>query len=877
MSPVGFESIVLEAESLLHRALDDFSRAWCAEVALTPAGQPPLVTGRFDDNSACDAASGVVTVREDSTPIAFECARRHLHVRMPTTLGLLDVTSMAAPGASVEALSAATVRLADTVDRIGKHPDALVVAEVATALAELSVALSFDDVLCRVLDIVGNRICFDYANIARVDTKRNELEVIAHKIRPNPATVGNSSFSPFKWSMDTGVTGRVATTRTPLCIKDVEEVSYFLRHWPNTRSELACPLMLGNDVLAVLNLESQHVGHFDEHHLSLVLKIAPILAVAVERAQQRDSISRKDAQRRQQAATLAELHQTALALTKSNEAFRLQHLAEAIVRLFPDFYMCALRLNDPEKDQLLLVGVGQRDLAPNVVEAMGQAIPRANSVSGRAIRENRAVKAYDLPNNPDFFNPALARALDLKGMLVVPITSHDSPEPLGCFAAYTNAANYRFQAEDESLLQEIASYVAVSLSNIRMSLMLAAREETSEYCRHSPRTRSTLDAIARLSCHKIGAQGASVFLLENSRLRLKGTTGVLRAHDWRPVRDYAEVQYAIGEGKTGWVAKHERALRIVDEGELTKYALGPPKFIEDLGESGVKFNFLAVPIRSSDRTVGVIRAARKQQGLRFTPRDQAILAAIADQLGAALTLDDDTDTSVAVIAHQLTYPLESVRTNCEELLQFADGAVVAEGLRTISSHCRLAISLVHNITTAKHLLDDPYFPLQWHAVDVAALVADNVAVHVPLARKKGLRIVVGEEGLRDLSPVDGDELLLSQALLNVLNNAVSYSHGSKPIQVYRYGSDDRLCTVCVQNQGFPIRERERELIFERGYRADVAKGLVPTGSGLGLAVTRAIVRRHFGDITVDSIPVAKGLADTRFYLTLRFRRPEGVE
>ncbi len=69
---------------------------------------------------------------------------------------------------------------------------------------------------------------------------------------------------------------------------------------------------------------------------------------------------------------------------------------------------------------------------------------------------------------------------------------------------------------------------------------------------------------SQLVCRTTNALGASVFLREEGRLRLRGTTGILGA-------ERENVWYRLGEGKTGWVAEHGIPIRLVDRDRLDEW------------------------------------------------------------------------------------------------------------------------------------------------------------------------------------------------------------------------------------------------------------------------------------------------------------------
>jgi two-component system phosphate regulon sensor histidine kinase PhoR len=102
-----------------------------------------------------------------------------------------------------------------------------------------------------------------------------------------------------------------------------------------------------------------------------------------------------------------------------------------------------------------------------------------------------------------------------------------------------------------------------------------------------------------------------------------------------------------------------------------------------------------------------------------------------------------------------------------------------------------------------------------------------------------------------LSIVDADAV--SQALSNLLDNAVKYSNGAKEIGV-KVAQDRDWVVISVEDHGVGITSEEQKKIFERFHR--VSTGLVHDvkGSGLGLSIVDHIVKAHKGKVTVESSP-----------------------
>lgn len=99
--------------------------------------------------------------------------------------------------------------------------------------------------------------------------------------------------------------------------------------------------------------------------------------------------------------------------------------------------------------------------------------------------------------------------------------------------------------------------------------------------------------------------------------------------------------------------------------------------------------------------------------------------------------------------------------------------------------------------------------------------------------------------------VYGDANLLARVLNNLLKNAISYSHEDSVIKIT--GKEEKETTIItVENDGDIISPQELELIFQKFYRRDKARGQ-SSGSGLGLAIAKEIVEKHDGKLYAESV------------------------
>ena len=97
----------------------------------------------------------------------------------------------------------------------------------------------------------------------------------------------------------------------------------------------------------------------------------------------------------------------------------------------------------------------------------------------------------------------------------------------------------------------------------------------------------------------------------------------------------------------------------------------------------------------------------------------------------------------------------------------------------------------------------------------------------------------------------GDADKLARVFDNLIRNAVSYSYENSALKIFA-NADGKYAHICVRNTGDQIPEEKLQIIFEKFFRADNARGTQNGGAGLGLAIAREIVELHGGVIKAFS-------------------------
>jgi signal transduction histidine kinase len=210
------------------------------------------------------------------------------------------------------------------------------------------------------------------------------------------------------------------------------------------------------------------------------------------------------------------------------------------------------------------------------------------------------------------------------------------------------------------------------------------------------------------------------------------------------------------------------------------------------------------------------------------------------------------------IAHDLKTPLTRLRNRAEEALRTGHNEVdyraaleatieESDGLiRTFNA--LLMIARAESGQARENMTE----------FDAADIARDICELYEPLADEKAIAIKV-EAG--EAAPVRGNRELISQAVANLVDNAIKYSepagiNGAKPEIVLRAAGEGDRILLSVADHGPGIPEAERSRVVERFVRLETSRS--QPGSGLGLSLAAAVARLHGGELILsDNLPGLK--------------------
>jgi signal transduction histidine kinase len=341
---------------------------------------------------------------------------------------------------------------------------------------------------------------------------------------------------------------------------------------------------------------------------------------------------------------------------------------------------------------------------------------------------------------------------------------------------------------------------------------------------------------------------------------------------------------------TGWVANHGKAIMIPDVSR-------DPRYIWMLGSK--TRSELIVPIISKGQILGVLDVQSDRLNA-FDQRDLIIMQSLANQAGGAVenarlyaqTVDyahqmeaarqaSETaraaaeaanvskSTFLANVSHELRTPLVSIlgfarlvqKRLVERIFPLlpTENGKASRAAKQVDENLAIILMEGHRLTQLiNDLLDLEKIEagkMEWHIqpLDIGDVIQQAVNATAPLFADKPLKIV--QDVAVSLPLINGDRDKLLQVVINLISNAAKFT--SQGVVTVRAAQMQDQVIVSVIDQGIGIAPADQARVFEKFTQVGDTLTEKPSGSGLGLSISREIVEHHNGRIWVES-EVGKG-------------------
>lgn len=272
-------------------------------------------------------------------------------------------------------------------------------------------------------------------------------------------------------------------------------------------------------------------------------------------------------------------------------------------------------------------------------------------------------------------------------------------------------------------------------------------------------------------------------------------------------------------------------------------------------------------VRSGLRPLGAVAARIEVQSHRsittvsaddIPVELQPVTQAVDDLLGRLDRALNAQRRFIADAAHQLRTPFTALKLNVEQALEES----TIDGVRPLLEQLRLsterATHLTEQLLALARAEPDAVEADEFEDFDLKKLVFEVGADWVPVALRRNIEMTFGAE--QDSVCVNGNPMLVQEALKNLLDNAIRYQKASAGgrVDITVFAKPTPGFTISDNGPGIPAQELSAAFQrFRRGDRGGASAA--GTGTGLGLAIVHEIATSHHGRVTLEAGPDGQGL------------------
>lgn len=296
-----------------------------------------------------------------------------------------------------------------------------------------------DEVLRQILNIARDYFHLQKASILLLDKEKNELY-------PHSQIGWEGQTWDTRIKMGSGIIGAAAQQKRPVYSADVHKDPRFTAAASGTRSELAIPLMVRDEVVGVLDCHSENSGHFDSETTDLLTLFSTQASMALQNAQ----LHLLERRRAQQLRAINDVARQMTGVLERKEL--LTKLCPLVQEAFHVSHVSVLL----KEDDNLVVRAHHGTLTPVISE--NHRVPAESGLYGKALLEGKSLIANDFqnaPGGPDLYRETASR-------MCIPLVSFG--QNLGVLVVDSDQPG-AFDDEDAQPLESVADICATAIQN----------------------------------------------------------------------------------------------------------------------------------------------------------------------------------------------------------------------------------------------------------------------------------------------------------------------------------------------------------------------------------------------------------------------------
>lgn len=691
----------------------------------------------------------------------------------------------------------------------------------AQVAQEIAAAADLNDLYKRIVTQVKEQFDFYHVQLLRYDPLQDSVILIAGYGQVGLKMLAMGHQMP----MGVGLIGSVAATGVSYLQPDVAQDPNWQTNplLPETKGELAVPIKLGNDVLGVLDVQSNEANALTEDDQLALEGLCGQLAVAIESTSLRQEMSG--------------------------------------------------RLKELNKLQRFMSREGWRSFqSRHEIDTRGYYFDHSTTYPlsfGRSGGENGQIELLEDGFKTSEFRQLVASPLTVRGEVIGTLAiQNDEDQPLS--------------SEDRELLESISIQVAEALESARLleqTQKHAADMETVAQVGAAAstilQTQELLQTVVNLTQERFDLYFVSVFALnenESVLTRVSGTQVPISQGETgiSPTIELNREQSLIA------LAGRTKEPVVVNDVSTDPRFFPVPILPNTRSE-------MVIPLVVGDEVLGVMDL-QSDVANRFGEDDVRIHTTLAAQVAVAWKnaklyaeqletakrlreVDRLKSEFMASMSHELRTPLNSIIGFSDVMLEGIDGPLtdrMVEDITLIRDSGRHLRELISEILDMSKI-EAGMMELRYDIVNLPQVAKEIVAGARSLAYSKDIDVQLELDS--KLERMEADRTRLVQILLNLMGNAVKFTNAGMVKLVLKDAGENVY--FAIEDTGIGIEEGDIPIIFEQFRQIDGSLTRKAGGTGLGMPISKSLVELHGGEMTVQSKP---GVGSV-FSFTLPKQRP----
>lgn len=683
---------------------------------------------------------------------------------------------------------------------------------------EIASAQDLHDLYQRVVTQIQEQFGYYYTQLLRYDETMDVLGLVVGYGDAGRQMLEMNHSMP----MGVGLIGRAAKLKRSILQSDVTQDPNWQSNplLPKTRSELAVPIRLRDQVLGVLDVQSDKNEGIQQNDQLLLEGLCGQIAIAIESTTLRQEMEGR----------LREL--SLLQRQLSREGWNRYKQTEKTGYRFDLFGL--QKLNGLPKEATSQNGNKAEENGP-------KSIQKPLKIRGELIG------SFGVEDD-------LERPLTQEERDIIDAVAEELAEALE--AARLFEQTQMALSEQERLASELETVAKVSTA---ASTILEVDE--------------LLQSVVDLAKSSFDLYHAHIYLLNDTgkKLMLKagaGNIGRLMSLEGREIDLYED----------SIVARAARTFKGTVENNVRRTIdfLPHPLLPETKAE-------MALPMIVGGKLIGVLDLQSDHEDY-FTEEDLNVQTTLASQIAVAVEnanqyaaqvqtavklreVDQLKSEFLASMSHELRTPLNSIIGFADVLLEGLDGDLndrMEEDVRLIRESGNHLKGLIGDILDMSKI-EAGRMDLRYEEVDMVQFTNDLIATSSSLAQEKNLYLHLDID--ETIPTVQADRTRLRQVMWNIVGNAIKFTDKGGVTISIQPKSNHLLCSV--RDTGIGIKEEHVGVVFEQFRQIDGGLNRIAGGTGLGMPITKKLVELHGGDIWVESV---YGQGST-FYFTIPHQPP----